>query len=69
MESFSKRNTIYICLLLLQALREAGMGEPVSRLLWVSGRETILACYHVGIYSDKELIGQGNAALQDIHGY
>ena len=35
------------------------MGEPVSRLLWVSGKETILACYHVGIYSDKELIGQG----------
>jgi len=44
---------------LFQALEGSGKGEPISRLLWVSGRETIHACYHVGIYSDKELIGQG----------
>ena len=35
-------------------------GEPEARLLWASGKETLLACYHVGIYSDKQLIGQGN---------
>ena len=43
----------------LQVLKNSNMGEPVSRLLWSSSKETILACYHVGIYSDKELIGQG----------
>ena len=35
-------------------------GEPEARLLWTSGKETLLATYHVGIYSDKQLIGQGN---------
>jgi hypothetical protein len=43
----------------LQVLKNSNKGEPVSRLLWTSAKETILACYHVGIYSDKELIGQG----------
>jgi len=28
------------------------------RLLWASGSETILATYMVGIYVNKELIGQ-----------
>ena len=35
-------------------------GQPEARLLWASGKETLLACYQVGIYSDKQLIGQGN---------
>ncbi len=39
-------------------LSNQGRGEPNSRLLWESGKDTLLACFHVGIYSDKELIGQ-----------
>ena len=44
---------------LASVLSNEKRGEPEARLLWVSGKETLLACYHVGIYSDKELIGQG----------
>ena len=33
-------------------------GEPEARLLWASGKEYLLACYHVGIYFDRQLIGQ-----------
>jgi len=44
---------------LASILKNEKRGEPEARLLWVSGKETLLACYHVGIYSDKELIGQG----------
>ena len=40
-------------------LANENRGQPEARLLWASGKETILACFHVGIYSDKELIGQG----------
>ena len=46
---------------LASVLSNEKRGEPEARLLWVSGKETLLACYHVGIYSDKELIGQGKA--------
>jgi hypothetical protein len=46
-------------------LKNAGMEEPVSRLLWASGKETILACYHVGIYSNQELIGQGKKCFSE----
>lgn len=39
-------------------------GQPQARLLWSSGKETLLACYHVGIYSeDKELLGQGKVSF------
>jgi len=50
---------------LASVLSNEKRGEPEARLLWVSGKETLLACYHVGIYSDKELIGQapGETAL------
>ncbi len=46
--------------LLSQILTNEKRGAPEARLLWASGKETMLACYHVGIYSDQELIGQGN---------
>ena len=42
-----------------QLCRNQGMAEPESRLLWASGKGTIMACYHVGFYSGEELIGQG----------
>jgi large subunit ribosomal protein L44 len=45
---------------LTKVLQMKGLAEPESRLLWCSGKETIFSCYHVGIYSNKELIGQGN---------
>jgi len=41
-------------------------GEPEARLLWASGKETLLACYHVGIYSDKQLIGQAPGESTEI---
>jgi len=44
---------------LSKELQKRNMGEPESRLLWCSGKETIFSCYHVGIFSNKELIGQG----------
>lgn len=46
---------------LARILANENRGEPEARLLWASGKETLLACYHVGIYSDQQLIGQGNA--------
>lgn len=46
-------------------LTKENRGLPEARLLWSSGKETILACYHVGVYSDRELIGQapGESAM------
>ena len=44
-------------------LTKENRGLPEARLLWSSGKETILACYHVGVYSDRELIGQGTYLL------
>lgn len=41
------------------ALREAGHGDPEPRLLGQFGQDTLVSCYYVGIYSDKELIGKG----------
>jgi large subunit ribosomal protein L44 len=45
--------------ILTTVLANENRGQPEARLLWASGKETMLACYHVGIYSDQELIGQG----------
>ena len=42
-----------------QILEKHGLPEPESRLLWVTGENTIMACYHVGVYSDQQLIGKG----------
>jgi len=33
-------------------------GEPEARLLWRSGPSTLLSSFAVGIYSDKQLIGE-----------
>ncbi|TRY71079.1 hypothetical protein TCAL_01170 [Tigriopus californicus] len=52
--------------LLMTILKNEGKSEPESRLLWVSGLDTIMACYHVGIYVDKELIGQGPGESAEI---
>ena len=38
---------------------EGSKALPESRLMWVSGKETMMACYHVGIYVDKQIVGQG----------
>lgn len=35
------------------------MPLPEPRLLWATGKSTIMACYMVGIYSDKKFIGKG----------
>lgn len=51
---------------LANILENEGKGEPESRLLWRAGPKTILACYHVGIYSDRELIGQSPGETVDI---
>ena len=43
---------------LAEELARQGMPQPESRLLWSTAPETVLACFHVGVYSDKELIGK-----------
>ncbi|XP_052075709.1 39S ribosomal protein L44, mitochondrial-like isoform X1 [Mytilus californianus] len=44
--------------LLSSALSMQGRGPPEPRLLWQSASATMLSLYHVGIYSDKQLIGR-----------
>jgi len=39
-------------------LNNEGMGPPEPRLLWQCGPKTILSSFTVGIYSDKQLIGE-----------
>jgi len=39
-------------------LKNEGMGPPEPRLLWQCGPKTILSSFTVGIYSDKQLIGE-----------
>ena len=34
--------------------------------MWVNGQDTILACYHIGVYCDKELIGQSPGETVEI---
>ncbi len=50
---------------LAKILERSGRGEPESRLLWESGKDSLLGCCHVGVYSDKELIGQCKRLLVD----
>ena len=45
--------------LLTTILANEGKPEPETRLLWCTGKDTILACYHIGVYCNKELIGKG----------
>jgi len=51
---------------LVNLCRNQGMEEPESRLLWASGKGTIMACYHVGFYSGQELIGQAPGESAEI---
>ena len=44
---------------LARVLANDGRGEPESRLLWAAGKDTMMACFHIGVYSDQELVGQG----------
>ena len=46
--------------------RNLGMADPEARLIWSSGKGTIMACYHVGFYSGEELIGQGPGESPEI---
>ena len=39
-------------------LLRRGRGPPEARLFWSSGPKSVLACHHVGIDSDKEIIGR-----------
>ena len=52
--------------ILTQVLKNEGREKPEFRLLWVNGQDTILACYHVGVYCSKELIGQSPGETIDI---
>ncbi len=54
---------------LARILAQAGRGEPESRLLWESGVDSILGCTHIGVYSDKELIGQGDKPVSRPSGF
>ena len=43
---------------LADILNSEGKGAPEPRLLWHTGTSTVVAAYIVGIYSDKQLVGQ-----------
>ncbi|KAM7360488.1 mitochondrial ribosomal protein L44 [Cochliomyia hominivorax] len=45
--------------LLKQVCQEKKLAAPEPRLLGDCGKNTVLAAYHVGLYSDKKLIGKG----------
>ena len=51
---------------LKQVLSNNGKEAPEFRLLWVNGQDTILSCYHIGVYSEKELLGQSPGETVDI---
>ncbi|XP_060067302.1 large ribosomal subunit protein mL44-like [Ylistrum balloti] len=44
--------------LLTDVLNKMGMSPPEPRLIWKSGASTALSLYHVGVYSDRKLIGR-----------
>jgi len=52
--------------LLVNLLKEEGRSQPESRLLWKTGPGTILASYRVGIYVDRELLGESPGESLDI---
>lgn len=45
--------------LLKKVCKENKLAVPEPRLLGDCGKNTVLAAYHVGLYSDKKLIGKG----------
>lgn len=46
--------------ILTAILKREAKGEPEFRLIRQVGSKSILAVYHVGIYSDKKFIAEGN---------
>lgn len=46
--------------ILTAILKREGKGEPEFRLIKHTGSNSILAVYHVGIYSDKNFVAEGN---------
>ncbi|KAI9576090.1 39S ribosomal protein L44, mitochondrial [Glossina fuscipes] len=44
---------------LKQICRQRGIGDPEPRLIADCGKNTILAAYFVGLYSNKKLLGKG----------
>ncbi|CAH8499565.1 unnamed protein product [Schistosoma turkestanicum] len=44
--------------LLQGILKSEGRGPPETRLLYQSSMNTVLACFEVGIYSDRQLVGE-----------
>eukprot|EP00088_Acartia_fossae_P000551 TRINITY_DN10225_c0_g1_i6.p1 TRINITY_DN10225_c0_g1~~TRINITY_DN10225_c0_g1_i6.p1 ORF type:complete len:369 (-),score=71.02 TRINITY_DN10225_c0_g1_i6:477-1517(-) len=52
--------------MLSKILENQGKGEPEARLIWQLGPKTLLANYTVGIYSDKELIGEYHGETLEI---
>ncbi|KAH8278472.1 hypothetical protein KR018_003838, partial [Drosophila ironensis] len=51
--------------LLDKICQERKLGEPEPRLLGDCGRNTVLAAYQVGIYGNRQLLGQGFG--EDLH--
>ena len=51
---------------LARVLANDGRGEPESRLLWAAGKDTMMACFHIGVYSDRELLGQGLSCAVEV---
>ena len=49
--------------MLTKIFKNEGSELPVSRLMWVSGKETMMACYYIGIYVNKEIIGHGTSRV------
>lgn len=49
--------------ILAKILKREGRGEPEFRLIRQSGPNTILAAYHVAVYSDKNFVAEG---IEDI---
>jgi large subunit ribosomal protein L44 len=45
--------------ILAKILKREGRGEPEFRLIRQSGPNTILAAYHVAVYSDKNFVAEG----------
>lgn len=54
--------------LLARICRERNLAAPEPRLLGDCGKNTVLAAYHVGLYTNKKMIGQGKVmkATQNI---
>jgi len=52
--------------MLSHILKNQGRGEPEPRLLWQQGPKTLLASFTVGIYSDKQLVGEHSGESVEI---